>query len=242
MRTDRFILRHGTPRDAPRIRRFFVENGHRFNADRGDDVMLEAIQNRDVFLVEREADGEIVGVSALFHYQDGAYAEAGASRITGPIGGFGIHMLMHYVRSCHLCLNNSSVSGYFGIVASDNEPSKKNISQAGFERWSTPDPAMLQERESLLGRSLDLSQKLLYKLPSSVFVDHACKLLEVARRNGWDTDGEPATSPVVTMTRPSREGGDDEALELVLKVEPITYHWRDLVRLCNQEPGLYQSA
>lgn len=226
-----FILRHATPRDMGAIRQFFAEHRHKFNAHRGDEVLLSSLTSRDTIQVSDKRSGNLVAVFALFHYCEGAFAEAGGTRVTSPVGGIGLQSLLIKLRALHALILNSSLEGLFTVIAADNSKSRRELSGNGFIDWDNPDAAVLAEREQILGRSIDPDSSAILKLPLEKIQQLAVEVVKLFAMENWDS----GKTPSLVFSRRSISGEDTEKLEIEFQIEILLYYWPDVLALSRGE-------
>ena len=228
----RFVLRHATRKDARRVSTFYQKNWHDNLKRRGEDWARKVTAERDAFVVEHERSRKIVATAALTRWEiqvggvtQRLYVEAAASRVPG-LGGFSpysLHQLLHAVRSVTAHVQDAELGDglvYFGAVLNSEtaKRSQQNILAAGFRRW-TPDSDLASLRASAPQRDL-----VFFRLPAAAVGNHAALLLRC----------EPQGNKGILLERSNRESGRNEKLELVLKVEALTYFRDDVVELAQR--------
>lgn len=139
-----YVIRQATPFDLPVIKEFHQNNQHAYNAARGDDVLLRAIQRDRTMLLIVAPNGTIVGASAVFVLLDGRFREAGATRIIE--NGFGFQQILHSLRAVHEYVMDCDYEAYFSTVVAGNAASIRNLIAVGFPGGRSGYPCSLKKQ------------------------------------------------------------------------------------------------
>lgn len=237
MRNNRtFIVRQGTLKDLPRISRFLQQRGTRHTLERDEDALLAVLEDRTILLVEDATTRAVVGMSAMFEYLDGEYAEAGAAIVTNDIGGCGMSLLLARILIARTRILDSERE-LFAVVSPSNTRMVALLDEGRFFEWSDPDEELVTRYEQIHGCKLDGTSKSLFYLPATECSHHACELLSIARSDGWN--GPSGGAPVIDVHRKNREKTGTEVLTFKLEVDTFTDYLPDLERLCAGDPDFY---
>lgn len=206
MHLGEYVIRQATPFDLPIIKEFYQNNQHPYNAARGDDVLLRAIQRDRTMLLIVAPNGTIVGASAVFALLDGRFREAGATRIIE--NGFGFQQILHTLRAVHEYVMDCDYEAYFSTVVAGNAASIRNLIAVGFRHWPDPDADLVAYKTDLAREAGRTARIDYYHLPRSVLPSYAQRIL--------DLDGLPR------LERRSRQtSGETETITLRMDVEIV---------------------
>ena len=200
----KYVLRQSTEADIDPICEFLVENWHAFNAKRRIEALVSAIKLRRIFLLEELAAHKIHAVSAIFDHL-GKYWQAGMSRVSSGVGGFGINEMLHRARAVHAYLIDQTYIAYFVAIEASNTRSIKNSKSVGFQDWVNPPPQLRYQAITQSDKNLKF-----YTLPIEQIYQFA----------QWMLDQEEQ----IRLSRTHRETKKEETITVSLKVESLIYY------------------
>lgn len=196
-----YVLRDARERDLGRILCFVKANRNENSAIREDYQMLEAIEDKTLFLVENIYSNELGALAGTFRHKDGKYVEVGATFVTPKLRGFRIQRITLWIRALTEDIVNTNYARLFAVVKSDNEVSVNNLGAAGFE-IALPDE-VVKRLKNLVGKAY-------YELPRTLRYQHAGLLLE-------------------TAAMPDRQRKNGDRILLEIDVEILREEWRPLI-------------
>ncbi len=147
----KLTIRYAQSKDLPNVVRFYSENPSANIADRDYEILLDAIEQQKLLLVE---DGhgnhrKIVGACSVFHWMGSRYREIGATRVV--LNGYKLQQVMTLIRVLNEELTDPDWTEIFGICRPTAAASLHNLKAIGFEDWS-PDKYLKSHVTIVAGR------------------------------------------------------------------------------------------
>lgn len=212
-----YVLRQSTEVDIDNICDFLVKNWHEFNAKRKIDFLISNIKLRRIFILEDPENNVIQAVSAIFDHL-GKYWQAGMSRVSNSVGGFGINQIFHYVRAVHAHIIDSTFLAYFAAIEASNNRSIENAKSVGFQEWINPPPQLQYQAITQSDKNL-----IFFQLP----VEHIYQFAQ------WLLD----KGDKIQLSRINRSTKEEETISTLIVVESLKYYKNQVEKLARKHQG-----
>lgn len=134
------MLRNATQKDLLKINTLTTEHGEGIILPRSESELLQAIEERNFFVVEH--DDNIVACGGSFAVTDNVY-ELGSCVVAGDFRGQKMQTALISTRVFNLTKQKPDAT-LFSAIKPSNTRSKRSIARAGFIRWQSPHPAALE--------------------------------------------------------------------------------------------------
>ena len=134
------MLRNATQKDLLKIINLATEHGEGIILPRSESELLQAIEDRNLFVVVY--DDIIVACGGSFAVANNIY-ELGSCVVASNFRGQKMQIALILARVFNLKKQSPDVT-LFSAIKPSNTRSKRSIVRAGFIRWQSPHPAALE--------------------------------------------------------------------------------------------------